>query len=154
MDPIRSAIVVSAAVLAGTIALAAPAAPPQPPAGTTTARTWTDADLERLMKEVGATVGVLRKSVEGQNAELTRQHAEKLKSLFGDVNDFWSARNVREAASTANAAAAHTDRVEDAAEAKDFTKAAEHLKLLQGTCANCHGKFRDKGPDGTFRIKP
>ena len=114
------------------------------------------------MKEVGATVGLLRKSVDGQNAEMAKQQADKLELLFEDVDDFWNARNVRDAADIADDAAEHADHVEDAVDEKDFAKAAEHLKMLQSTCAACHGKYRDKAPDGgvpnqalkQFKVRP
>lgn len=156
MKLFRSAIVLAPLALAGAVTLAAQGgrAPQPAPTGTTMAKTWTDDDLDRLMKEIGSTVGVMRKAIDGQNAELVKTNADKLEELFEDVDDFWSARNVKDAADIADDAAEHADHVEDAADAKDFTKAAEHAKLLQGTCAACHGKYRDKGPDGQYRIKP
>jgi hypothetical protein len=156
MKGVRSMIFVAAAMLAAAVGMKAQAgqAPSPAPTGTTMAKTWTDADLDKLMKEVGATVAVLRKAIDGQNAELAKTNAEKMEDLFEQVDDFWNARNVKDAADLADDAAEHADHVEDAVEAKDFTKAAEHAKLLQGTCAACHGKYRDKGPDGQFRIKP
>jgi len=154
MNLVRSSLFLSAAVLAAAVTIGAQGAPPQPAASMTTARTWTDADLDRIMKEVGATFGMLRKSIDGQNAELGKQQAEKLESLFEEVDDFWNARNVDDAADWGDDAAEHADHIEDAIDDKDFTKAAEHAKLLQGACATCHGKYRDKGPDGQYRIKP
>jgi Sec-independent protein translocase protein TatA len=125
-----------------------------PPVAAPAAKTWTDAELDKLMKDVGATVGALRKSVDGQNAEMAKEQAEKMEMLFEDIDDFWSARNVKDAAEIADDAAEHADHVEDAIDAKDFAKAGEHLKMLQSTCAGCHMKYRDKGPDGAYRIKP
>ena len=152
---VRYSMFVSAAALAGAVAIAAQGAPPQPaPTGTTMAKTWTDEDLDKLMKEIGGTQGAMRKAIDGQNAELVKTNADKLEELFEQVDDFWSARNVKDAADTADDAAEHADHIEDAADAKDFAKAAEHAKLLQGTCASCHAKYRDKGPDGQYRIKP
>ncbi len=155
MNFVRSTLFLATVALTGAVAIAAQGPPPQPAgAGVTMAKTWTDADLDRLMKEVGGTVGALRKAIDGQNAELLKTNADRMEELFEDVDDFWSARNVHDAATTADDAAEHADHIEDAADAKDFTKAAEHLKLLQGTCASCHMKYRDKGPDGAYRIKP
>jgi hypothetical protein len=156
MNLVRSTVCVAGALLVGVVTIAAQGgqAPAPAPTGATMAKTWTDADLEKLMKEIGSTVGVMRKAIDGQNAELAKTNADKLEDLFEQVDDFWNARNVRDAADTADDAAEHADHVEDAAEAKDFTKAAEHAKLLQSTCASCHTKYRDKGPDGQYRIKP
>lgn len=155
MTPVRSSLLLAATTLVGAATIAAQGPPPQPaPSGLTTARTWTDADYDKIMKEVGATVALLRKSMEGQNAEMAKQQADKLEMLFEDADDFWNARNVDEAQDLADDAAEHADHIEDAADEKDFAKAAEHMKLLTGTCAACHGKYRDKAPDGSYRIKP
>ena len=149
MTLIRAAFVLSALVLATAVTFAAQAQP-----AAATVKTWTDADLDKLMKEIQTTVGALRKSIDGQNAELAKEQADKIESLFEEVDDFWNARNVRDAADTADDAAEHADHIEDAVDGKDFAKASEHMKLLQATCASCHGKYRDKAPDGSFRIKP
>jgi cytochrome c556 len=155
MNLVRSSLFLAAVGLVGAATIAAQGPPPQPaPSGMTTSRTWTDADYDKIMKEVGATFGVLRKSIDGQNAEMVKTNADKLEELFEQADDFWNSRNVDDAEDWADDAAEHADHIEDAADGKDFTKAAEHAKLLQGTCATCHGKYRDKGPDGQFRIKP
>lgn len=155
MTLVHSSLFLAAATLVGVATIAAQGPPASPtPSGLTTARTWTDADYDKIMKEVGATVGLLRKSIEGQNADLAKQQADKLEMLFEDADDFWNARNVDDAQDLADDAAEHAEHIEDAVDDKDFTKAAEHMKLLQGTCAACHGKYRDKAPDGSYRIKP
>ena len=155
MNYVRSTLFLGSVVLTAAVSIAAQGPPPTPaPSGITTARTWTDADLDTIMKEVGTTVGLLRKSVDGQNAETAKQQADRLELLFEDVDDFFNARNVRDAADIADDAAEHAEHVEDAADDKDFAKAAENLKSLQSTCAACHGKYRDKAPDGSYRIKP
>jgi methyl-accepting chemotaxis protein len=148
MMVIRIALLLASLILAAMASFAAQTAA-TPPA----AKIWTDADLDRIMKDVGSTVAALRKSVDGQTAE-SKEQAGKMEALFEDVDDFFNSRNVRDAADWADDAAEHADHVEDAVDAKDFAKAAEHLKMLQSTCAGCHGKYRDKAPDGGFRIKP
>jgi hypothetical protein len=155
MNLVRSSLLLTAVLLLAVVTITAQGPPPQPaPVGITTARTWTDTDYDKIMKEVGATVALLRKSIEGQNAEMAKQQADKLEMLFEEADDFWNSRNVRDAAEWADDAAEHADHIEDATDEKDFTKAAEHMKLMQSMCATCHGKYRDKAPDGNYRIKP
>jgi cytochrome c556 len=154
MTPGRSTLFSAGLILAAAITVAAQGAPAQAPPAAAPAKTWTDADLDKLMKDIGSTVGMLRKSVDGQNAELAKEQADKMNHLFEDVDDFWNARNVRDAADWADDAAEHAEHTRDAIDAKDFAKASEHLKLLQSTCGTCHNKYRDKGPDGNYRIKP
>ncbi|MGQ0734976.1 MAG: hypothetical protein ACT4QD_15135 [Acidobacteriota bacterium] len=151
MKLVHPVLILVPLALLGAVTLVAQA---PPPAAAKMARTWTDEDLDRLMKEIGSTVGTLRKSVDGQNAEMAKQQAGRMEALFEEVDDFWNARNVRDAADWADDAAEHADHVEDAVDEKDFAKAGEHLKLLQSMCATCHTKYRDNAPDGGFRIKP
>ena len=151
MNCVRATFFLAAIALVGAVTMTAQA---PPPAAAPAAKTWTDADLDKLMKDIGSTVGMLRKSVDGQNAEMAKEQADKMNHLFEDVDDFWNARNVRDAADWADDAAEHAEHVEDAIDAKDFAKASEHLKMLQSTCGTCHTKYRDKGPDGNYRIKP
>lgn len=144
MKRVRSVMIWAAAVLMSAATVTAQGGQKQ----------WADDDLDKLMKEVGGAVGATRKAVDGQNAELAQTNAAKLATLFTNVQAFWKSRNVQDAADTAGEAMKHAKAVEGAVDAKDFTKAAEHTKLLQGTCASCHTKYRDKAPDGSYRIKP
>jgi cytochrome c556 len=144
MKLVRTLLMLVAAVLLGTVTMTAQGGQ----------KKWADEDLDKLMKEIGGSVGATRKAIEGQNAELAKTNAAKMGTLFADVQAFWKSRNVTDAADTAGEAMKHAKAVEGAVDAKDFTKAAEHAKMLQGTCASCHMKYRDKGPDGSYRIKP
>jgi cytochrome c556 len=144
MKLVRSMMLFAAAVLVGAVTITAQGGQKQ----------WTDEAYDKVMKEVGATAGAMRKAIDGQNAELAKTNATKMVSLFTDVHAFWMARNVKEAATIANSALTHAKAVEGAIDAKDFTKAAESAKTMQGTCAECHKTYRDKGPDGAWRIKP
>jgi hypothetical protein len=149
-----STLLLTAMASVAAITVAGQGTPAAPQPATAAVKTWTDADLDKLMKEINSTVGLLRKSVDGQNADLAKEQADKMNHLFEDVDDFWNSRNVRDAADWADDAAEHAEHTKDAIDAKDFAKASEHLKLLQSMCGTCHGKYRDKGPDGNYRIKP
>ena len=144
MKLVRTVMMLAAAVLVGTMTLAAQGGQQQ----------WTDEQYDKVMKEVGPTAGALRKAIEGQNAELAKTNSTKIVQLFTDTHAFWTSRNVKEAAGIANDAVTHAKAVDAAIDAKDFAKAAEHAKAMQGTCAACHKQYRDKAPDGTWRIKP
>lgn len=144
MKLFRTVMLLAAAVLLGTVTMTAQGGQ----------KKWADEDLDKLMKEIGGAVGATRKAIEGQNAEVAKTNAAKMGTLFADVQAFWKSRNVADAADTAGEAVKHAKAVESAVDGKDFTKAAEHAKMLQGTCASCHSKYRDKGPDGNYRIKP
>jgi hypothetical protein len=154
MNFVRPILLLTGAALVGAVTMAAQGAPAQQPPAAAAVKNWTDADLDKLMKDIGSTTGALRKSIDGQNADMAKEQADKTNHLFEDVDDFWNARNVRDAADWADDAAEHAEHIRDAVDGKDFAKAAEHMKLLQSMCGTCHTKYRDKGPDGQYRIKP
>ena len=111
------------------------------------AKTWTDADLDKLMKEIGSTVGaVAQEHRRTERRDWPRTRPTRLKTLFEHVDDFWSARNVKDAADIADDAAEHADHIEDAIDAKDFAKAGEHMKLLQATCAAATASTATRDP--------
>lgn len=151
MTLVRVSMLLAAAALVGAVTMTAQG-PPAAPA--MAVKTWSDADYDKLMKEVGATFGATRKALDAQNVELLKTNSDKLEELFEQVDDFWASRNVKDAVAWADDAAEHAEHIEDAADAKDFAKAGDHGKLLQAQCASCHGKYRDKDPNGGFRIKP
>jgi cytochrome c556 len=113
----------------------------------------TDQQYEDVMKQVRDSFGALRKSLEGQIGADAGNQAQKVTMLFKDVEAFWTERKVEEAAGFAHAAVTHAQAIEKAVAGKDMTGANEHAKELQGVCQSCHGKYRDKAPDGSYQIK-
>lgn len=113
------------------------------------AQSKTDEDFDKLMKGVGSANGALRKATDGagQAAE-----AAKLVALFKDAQQFWTARNNKEAADWSAAAAMHADEIVKAGKANNAEGVAAHMKELGGTCQTCHAKYREKTETG-FVIK-
>ena len=112
------------------------------------AQSKTDEDFTKLMKAVGASNGAVRKATGADQAA----EAEKLVALFKDAQQFWTARNNKEAADWSAAAGMHADGLAKAAKAGNADEAAGHLKELGGTCQTCHAKYREKTETG-FAIK-
>lgn len=148
-----TAFLIALFVAALTVA-AQPGPPPRPAGrGLTTNSTWTDDDLEKMMKQINTGATTLRKLIDEKAAPAAEAQADTLQHLFDDVEEFWHARKVEEAEKWAEQAAEHAGHVEDATKGKDFAKAGEHLKLLMGVCQQCHTKYRERAADGTYRLK-
>ncbi len=113
------------------------------------AQSKTDEDYDKLMKGVGAANGAMRKAAD---ATTTAAEAAKLVTLFKDAQQFWTARNNKEAADWSAAAATHAAAIETAAKANNAEQIAAHQKELGGTCQTCHMKNREKTETG-FAIK-
>lgn len=142
----RAARLVSLATVAWLLVLGFAAVPTaQAPAS--------DEEFDKLMKSVGATVGSMRKNMEAQAGDALAADASKMAGLQKDNAAFWTARKTADAAEWATAAMNHAAEVEKAVAAKNMAGAAEHMKLMMGTCAQCHTKYRDKGADGSYIIK-
>ena len=113
------------------------------------AQAKTDEDYDKLMKGVGAANGALRKAASPGDAAT---EATKLVALFKDAQQFWTARNNKEAADWAAAAMGHASEIEKAGKAGNAEQVAAHAKELGGTCMTCHTKYREKTEAG-FAIK-
>jgi cytochrome c556 len=114
------------------------------------AQAKTDEDYDKLMKGVGAANGAMRKAA-GDNAVIGAE-ATKLVALFKDAQQFWTARNNKEAADWAASAGTHAAEIAKAAAGGNAEGVAAHQKELGGTCMTCHTKYRDKDANG-FIIK-
>jgi cytochrome c556 len=113
------------------------------------AQAKTDEDYDKLMKGVGAANGALRKAASPADAGT---EAAKLVALFKDAQQFWTARNNKEAADWAASAMTHAAEIEKAGKAGNAESVAAHAKELGGTCMTCHTKYREKTEAG-FAIK-
>ena len=113
------------------------------------AQSKTDEDFDKLMKGVGSANGAMRKAAD---AAATEAEATKLVALFKDAQQFWTARNNKEAADWSAAAMNHASAIAAAAKAGKTEDVAAHQKELGGTCQTCHAKYREKGETG-FMIK-
>jgi cytochrome c556 len=147
-------MLVAALLLTSALVMTAQGPPPRPaPRGLTTSRTWTDGDLDKIMKLVGPAAENLRKLIDAKEAPAAEAQADTLQFYFDDVEEFFDARRIAEAEEFAQEAGEHANHVEDAVEANDLAKAGEHLKLLMATCQNCHSKFRERTPEGEYQLK-
>jgi len=113
------------------------------------AQSKTDEDYDKLMKGVGAANGALRKAASPADAAT---EATKLVALFKDAQQFWTARNNKDAADIAASAVAHATEIEKEGKAGNAEGVAAHAKELGGTCQACHTKYREKTESG-FAIK-
>ena len=113
------------------------------------AQAKTDEDYDKLMKGVGAANGAMRKAADQAAAGV---EAAKLVALFKDAQQFWTARNNKEAADWSAAAGAHAAEIQKAGAAGNAEGVAAHQKELGGMCMTCHTKYREKTETG-FTIK-
>jgi hypothetical protein len=109
--------------------------------------------LDETMKKVGPAAATLRTAVDGSKADVTAQQLTVLKSAFVQTEAFWKARNIPAAVKIAQDAQGHVNAVEKAVAAGDWDAAKKSTASLNQTCGACHGTYRERYDDGSFRIK-
>jgi cytochrome c556 len=76
-----------------------------------------------------------------------------LKQAFAETETFWKAKSKTDAIGWAADARKQVDLVEHAATAAKFDDAKAPAATLGQSCASCHGAYRERLEDGTYRIK-
>ena len=112
-----------------------------------------DLALQKIMTRLPPAQAALRKAMEGKDLDLVKEQATILKTAFADTEAFWKARGNTEAMTIAAEAKKHADSILINLGLGSLEAARTSLTPLGATCGNCHGKFRERMDDGTFRIK-
>lgn len=124
-------------------------------AGTVDARQqMSEADYDAVMKRVGPAFGGLRKALEASSAEPAAQSTAVLRQAFTEVEHFWKGRQRADAAEWAAAARKTVETIDAQARGGNWDAAKAAATDLQGYCQKCHGAYRDKAEDGSWRIRP
>lgn len=116
---------------------------------------YTDGEkaLDDTMKKVGASIAALRPSVDASKPEGAAQNLAALKQAFEQTEAFWKSKNVPEAMKIAHDARGHVEATEKAVAAGDWDAAKKSTASLNQTCGACHGTYRERFDDGSYRIK-
>jgi hypothetical protein len=109
--------------------------------------------LQKLMTRLPPAQAALRKALDGSSADLTKEQATILKTTFTEIEAFWKTKNNEEATKWAGDGKRHADSILMNVANGNFEAAKTSVTPLGATCASCHGKYRERMDDGTFRIK-
>ena len=112
-----------------------------------------DLALQKIMTRLPPAQAALRKAMDGKDLNLVKEQATLLKTAFTDTEAFWKAKGNTEAMTIAAEAKKHADSILINLGLGSLEAARTSLTPLGATCGNCHGKFRERMDDGTFRIK-
>jgi hypothetical protein len=107
-----------------------------------------------IMKDVAASSGALRKSVEASDFTSAAEQARRLDQLFKETEDFWATFKTKDAIDAAAGARELSASIAAAAGAKDATKMKAGVSGLGRFCTACHDSHRVQMPDKTYRIRP
>ncbi|MBA2305119.1 MAG: cytochrome c [Acidobacteria bacterium] len=146
----RPAIQATAVITAAMIDIAKRLPPPMTP---------DEEAFDRLMKRINPAFSALRQAVAagaggGANTEGTLNvQAALLMRAFADTEAFWKKRDQADAVKWAVDARAQAETLERAIAAGKSDDAKAAVTALQQTCSACHGKYRERQDDGSYRIR-
>jgi hypothetical protein len=112
-----------------------------------------DLALQKIMTKLPPAQAALRKALDGKDLNLVKEQATILKTAFTDTEAFWKAKGNTDAMNIAAEGKKHADAILINIGLGSMEAAKTSITPLGATCASCHGKYRDRMDDGTFRIK-
>lgn len=138
--PVSKPVAALAVLLAGMVPLAAQDA------------TLTEEEYGAAMTEIRFLVLDTELHIDARYWPDLDEDLRKLRMEFERVEGFWTARDVDEAVTLAQAARQAIEPIQTAHDEQDQAAARSALRGLRQTCDACHEQFREETPDG-FRIR-
>ena len=108
----------------------------------------------KVMKQVGPGFTSLRQLVTAGKGPEAADQAGALAKLFVEAAPFWKAQARPDAIQWVEDARVASVAVGAAATKGDWDAAKAAVPKLQAACSSCHGLYRERLDDGTYRYKP
>ena len=108
--------------------------------------------FQKVMRAVGPAAAALRSAVESSNAEVATKNTTILQKGFGDTEAFWKAKKAEPTLWAANAKK-EVEAVQAAIAAGKWDEVKTHAATVAQACGQCHGVYRERFDDGSFRVK-
>jgi hypothetical protein len=112
-----------------------------------------DLTLQKIMTKLPTAQAAVRKSLDSKDAAGAKEQATLLKDAFTQIEAFFKSKNNEEAMKFAGEGKSHAESILVNLGMNNVEAAKTSITPLGGTCASCHGKYRERLEDGTFRIK-
>ncbi len=109
--------------------------------------------LSKLMKQIGPGFNALRQSVTASNAADVQAQATTLNKAFTEAMAFWKAKAHADAIQWTEDAKRESGAIAAAAGKNDWDAVKASVPKLQSVCSSCHGQYRERLDDGTYRYK-
>ena len=109
--------------------------------------------FDKVMKTAGPAFTALRQALTDTDASTARTQSEILRRAFGDTQAFFKAKGRTDAVGWATDARGHVESIERSAGKDDWDAAQASASSLGKMCQNCHGAYRERLDDGTYRLK-
>ena len=109
--------------------------------------------LSKIMKQVAPALAALRKGIEGSDAKVAKEQSDVLRKTFAETETFWKTRGKMDATKWATDGRRAIEVIDVSAAAGKWDDVKTQATALGQTCTSCHGVYRDRFDDGSFRIK-
>jgi hypothetical protein len=109
--------------------------------------------FQKAMLAINPASAELRNLLASPDAIKIKTQTDILKKAFVEVEAFFKARGTAEAAGWAGDAVRIVSGIEASAAAGKLEELKTAALPLQQLCAQCHGAYRERQDDGSFRIK-
>ena len=109
--------------------------------------------LSRQMKQIGPAFNALRQAVTAANAADVAAQASAMNKAFGEAAAFWKPRPHPDAIQWTEDAKKETAAIAAAASKNEWDAVKASVTKTQSFCQECHGRYRERLDDGTYRFK-
>lgn len=106
-----------------------------------------------IMKDVGRQFQALVRGLDGQDTTQVSADARKMGALFKETHEFWARRKSQDAMGWASTNEKLSNDMAAAASSGKWDDAGKLSETISKNCKSCHDAYRERGPDGKFRIK-
>jgi hypothetical protein len=112
-----------------------------------------DLALQKIMTKLPPAQGAVRKTLDSKDMAGAKEQATILKQAFTDIEVFFKAKKNDEAMKWAIDGKNHAESILVNLNMNNIEGAKTSITPMGSTCASCHGKYRERMEDGTYRIK-
>jgi len=109
--------------------------------------------MSDAMKTISPAFTALRAAADESKPDLVVQNIAKLQPAFAQTESIWDGVGQASAAQFARDAQEHLAAIQRDAAAGNWDKVKFTAGKLNQVCGSCHGTFRDRADDGSFRFK-
>lgn len=110
-------------------------------------------EFQKLMRQIGPANTALRAAIDKMDAAAVKEQGAILSTAFTKTEAFWKTKNRPEPTGMAAEAKKQSDAINTAVAAGNWDGVKAAAGPLAQQCAGCHGTYRERLDDGTFRIK-
>jgi hypothetical protein len=109
--------------------------------------------MSDAMKTISPAFTALRAAADEAKADAVLQNVAKLRPAFAQTETIWDNLGQSSAGQWARDAQEYAASIDHDAAKGDWDKVKFTAGKLNQVCASCHGTFRDRADDGSFRFK-